>query len=184
MINSSNEQSELLNKNYMTSVASTTYSNCVEDDVSINLLLITIFEIIFSKIGDFILFGLYYCYYKNERVKGINYKIEILPGKLLTDLLYVYLLIYITLPIFPLAVLLIPLINYIEFKYLYFKIRKLRCFYNRISLDVEDGYYLMFMFIISILILCCIHAIFYISDYNKTNYLLVRKKEFIILIIN
>jgi hypothetical protein len=64
-----------------------------------------------------------------------------------------------------------PLIQWAEFKYDFFKLRKLRSKPKRYSLLPQTGYKLMVLFIFTILIIVLLNNIYFISRFPHSNYM-------------
>lgn len=151
----------------------TLYSNCSEDEVSITFFMITLVDFTLSKMKDFIKVLLLKVRNYYSKVSKIDYLEEVNPGFLLSDYVCLNILSLITLPIFPLSIIIIPIMNLLEFKYLYYKVTKIRKNYDEAAcLIKEEGFYLTIIYCMGVFYIAIFHSILYIGVFQHNNYMI------------
>lgn len=152
------------------SIPTTIYANCNEDLIIIELLYIVLAEFVFTKLVDLIHYWLYYGFSRLRKL-GKVWKPEVNPGKLVIDNLMLAFVLYIILPLSPLLVIIFPVIEFIQFKWTYYKVRKWRSKQQFITLQAATGYTLMIIFNISLFLIILFHCLLFIAKYPHDYFL-------------
>jgi hypothetical protein len=148
----------------------TTYANCNEDNVTVQLLYIVLSEFLFTKLVDLAHYWIVYLLSK-DRVAGKVWKPELNPGKVVSDNLMLAFVLYMILPISPIIVVLFPIISFFQFLWVYYKVKKLKSKPQGINLEPETGYMLMIIFNISMFMIVAFHCLLYIAKYPHNTFL-------------
>lgn len=157
-----------------TLIDSTLYSKCSEDETIINLLFIAIADIIIRVLYDLIAYSFLHCCSKRKKL-GESFKWSFSPGKTAADLFMNFIMLNLVVYFFPYFSALIPLILFIYFKYVTFKLKSLRSNPDKFNIRQENGYIIMLLFTFTIVISLAINLGFYISYFPHNNKVVVIK---------
>lgn len=152
-----------------TLISQTSYSNCKEDDVIINLLMVVILEFVIRKFSDLIGFLLLYMC-SSKRKLGLIYKYPFNPRISAVDFFIFNIQLYAIICHFPFIVAITPIILFLEFKFDFYKLKTLRSKPIKFNIQSENGFLIMFLFIFTVFLIIVFNTVFYISKSPHGNF--------------
>jgi hypothetical protein len=149
------------------------YSNCVEDDIIINLLLVAFAEFFIYKLFTLIGFVFIWCCNSSKRNKKMYYKLPFNTEMEAANVFVLNIQLYVLTAFFPYVTALIFLMLLIEFKFEFFKLTVLKGKPKSFKMKYESGTVLMRLFLATIILITVIQVLFYVSTLPHLNQLLV-----------
>jgi len=148
----------------------TNYTNCKEDQFSMNLLLNLIIGFFSNKIIALGMFLFRYIYnYKIKKTANYKSKFNVINSA--TDVLMLNIQIYVLFPFFPYIFFLSPILIYLQFKIEFWYLKFLYSKPDKLSLQNKTGYFLMTLFTFTMIGLIIVFILYFTNGISHTGYL-------------